>query len=60
MLMDLTKFQNLVTMDDSDALSRFALGQALKSARARPKGRGCHLVFAGGVLFWCPNGPAAE
>ena len=27
--MDLTKFRKLVAMDDSDALSRFALGQAL-------------------------------
>ena len=29
MPMDLTKCRKLVTMDDSDALSRFALGQAL-------------------------------
>ena len=29
MPLDLTKLRNLVTMDDSDALSRFALGQAL-------------------------------
>ena len=29
MPMDLTKFRKLVAMDDSDALSRFALGQAL-------------------------------
>jgi len=29
MPLDLTKLRNLVAMDDSDALSRFALGQAL-------------------------------
>ena len=29
MPMDLTKFRKLVAMDDGDALSRFALGQAL-------------------------------
>ena len=29
MPMDLNKFRKLVAMDDSDALSRFALGQAL-------------------------------
>ena len=49
MPMDLTKFRKLVAMDDSDALSRFALGQALFQQGDSPEALSEaveHLMFA--------------
>ena len=49
MPMDLDTFRKLVAMDDSDALSRFALGQALFQQGGSPEALNEaveHLVFA--------------
>ena len=49
MPLDLTKLRKLVAMDDSDALSRFALGQALFQQGDSPealKEGAEHLMFA--------------
>ena len=49
MPMDLTKFRKLVAMDDIDALSRFALGQALFQQSDSPEAlneAAEHLMFA--------------